>query len=122
MQYMSLPSRKATNFSQFSASRRSSVPESMPWADSPLEGSCCVGCWKKFIFFSVGLCVRPEVRFHRLHQCLGAERLGDIAGTAGHAAANLVEESVLAGDHDHGHILGDHVAPDQFANLIAVHS
>src|SRR5690606_17817442 len=46
-----------------------------------------------------------QISIQGLHKGLWAERLRDVAGAAGHLAANFVKEAVLARDHHDGNFL-----------------
>src|SRR5207253_1747516 len=49
------------------------------------------------------------------------ERLGNVVIRASQPPADLVEESILAGEHDHRDVLVAGVALDDLAELVAVH-
>src|SRR5690606_9350391 len=60
------------------------------------------------------------VRTDRVEEFLARERFGDVLLGADDAAARLVEQAVLGGQHDHGRLLEQLVVLDQRAGLVAI--
>src|SRR5690606_21541157 len=61
-----------------------------------------------------------DVRADRVEEFLARERFGDVLLGADDAAACLVEQAVLGGQHDHRRVLEQLVVLDQRAGLVAV--
>src|SRR5690606_8115159 len=61
-----------------------------------------------------------DVRADRVEEFLARERFGDVLLGADDAAACLVEQAVLGGQHDHRRVLEQLVVLDQRAGLVAI--
>src|SRR5271154_653198 len=62
----------------------------------------------------------PDVRFDRSQQLVFGKRLGQVMFRSNDAPARPIEQTVLAGQHDHRNLFEDLVVLDQRTGLVSV--
>src|SRR5882757_9052463 len=62
----------------------------------------------------------PDVSFDRSQQFVFGERLGQVMFRSYDAAAGSIEQTILAGQHDHRNLLEDLVVLDQRTGLVSI--
>ena len=68
-----------------------------------------------------GLCVCLDVLPHDAQEIARLERLGDVLGRPHQLAPDLVEHPILPGEHDDRDVAIRRIAPDDLADLVAIH-